>query len=355
MQKQRLEFFKRFMNTICPTGYEEEAGRVWRDEAKRIADRTWTDVNGNVIAALNEKARFRVMIAGHLDEIGLMITYADSEGFLSFTGLGGWDMAIIPGQRVRIRTAKGTILGVIGRKPVHLMKEEDRKALPRFEDLWIDIGAKDKAEALRLVSIGDPAVLDYGVEELRDGILAGRGIDDRIGAFIALEALRLLKEKKTTLGVFAVATTQEEIGCRGAQTSCYGIDPQVGIAIDVGFCTDHPGMDEAKKKWGEVAMRGGPIITRGPNANPQLYQRFIDTAKKNKIAYQIEPYPRGTGTDGNVIQLVRGGVATAIVTVPNRYMHSPCELVHVDDVEATAKLIALTVQGITAKTRFTPE
>jgi len=354
MQKQRLDFFKRFMDTVCPTGYEEDAARAWREEASRFADRTWADVNGNAIAVLNEKASFRVMIAGHLDEIGLMITYVDEHGFLSFTGLGGWDMAIIPGQRVRIRTAKGPVLGVIGRKPIHLMREEDRKTLPKFEDLWIDIGAKDKAAALKVVELGDPAVLDYGIEELRDGILVGRGIDDRIGAFVALEALRLLKGK-TSAGVYAVATTQEEIGSRGAQTSCFGIDPQVGIAIDVGFCTDYPGMDEAKKKWGEVTMRGGPILTRGPNANPQLYRRFAETARKSSIPLQIEPYPRGTGTDGNAIQLVRGGVATAILSVPNRYMHSPCELVHVDDVENTAKLIALTVAGMTAKTRFVAE
>ncbi len=354
MQKKRIDFLKQLMNTVCPTGYEEEAARVWRDEAAQFADRTWGDVHGNAIAAINEEAPFRVMIAGHLDEIGLMITYADDNGFLSFTGLGGWDMAIIPGQRVRIRTAKGAILGVIGRKPIHLMKEEERKALPKFEDLWIDIGAKNKAAALKLVALGDPAVLDYGVEDLRDGIIVGRGIDDRIGAFIALEALRLLKEKKTKLGIYAVATVQEEIGSRGAQTSGFGIDPHVGIAIDVGFCTDHPGMDDAKKKWGEVTMRGGPIITRGPNANPQLYRRFVETAEKNQIAFQVEPYPRGTGTDGNEIQLVRSGVPTAILSVPNRYMHSPCELVHLDDVENTAKWIALTVAGMTAKTTFIP-
>jgi putative aminopeptidase FrvX len=354
MQKKRVDFLKRFMTTMCPTGYEEEAARVWREEADPFADRTWTDVSGNAIAVLNEDAPFRVMIAGHLDEIGLLVTYVDDHGYLSFTGLGGWDMAIVPGQRVRIRTAKGSLLGVIGRKPIHLMKEEDRKTLPRFEDLWIDIGAKNKAAALKLVSLGDPAVLDYGIEELRDGIIVGRGIDDRIGAFVALEALRLLKEKKTKLGVYAVATVQEEIGCRGAHTSGFGIDPQVGIAIDVGFCTDYPGMDEAKKKWGEVTMRGGPILTRGPNANAPLLRRFIDTAEKNQIPYQVEPCPRGTGTDGNAIQLVRGGVPTAIVSIPNRYMHSPCELVHLDDVENAAKLIALTVAGMTAKTSFIP-
>ncbi|MEW5826161.1 MAG: M42 family metallopeptidase [Candidatus Bipolaricaulota bacterium] len=355
MQKKRVEFLTQFMNTICPTGYEEEAARVWRKEASSFADRAWIDVQGNAIAAINESASFRVMIAGHLDEIGLMITYVDDRGYLSFTGLGGWDLAILPGQRARIRTAAGTVLGVIGRKPIHLMKEEDRKSLPRFEDLWIDIGAKSKAEALDLVALGDPAVLDYGTAELRDGILVGRGFDDRIGAFVALEALRLLKEKGTRLGVYAVATVQEEIGSRGAQTSAFGIDPQVGIAIDVGFCTDYPGMDEAKKKWGEVNLRGGPILTRGPNANPQLYKRFSEAAKKHKIPFQVEPYPRGTGTDGNVIQLARGGVATAIVSIPNRYMHSPCEIVHLDDVENAAKLIAHTVAAMTAKTTFVGE
>jgi putative aminopeptidase FrvX len=354
MQNERVEFLKRFMDTICPTGYEEEASRVWRAEADDFADRTWVDVHGNTVAAINEDAEFRIMLAGHADEIGLMITYVNGEGYLSFTGLGGWDMAILPGQRVRIRTANGVVLGLIGRKPIHFMREEDRKALPKFEDLWIDIGVKSKDEALKLVSIGDPAVLDYDTRELRGELIVGRGIDDRIGAFVALEALRMLKKSKTKLGVYAVATVQEEIGSRGAQTSAFGIDPQAAIAIDVGFATDTPGMDEAKKKWGEAIMGGGPIITRGPNINPPLFRRLVDTAKEKGITIQYEAYPRGTGTDANTMQLVRSGIATAVLGVPNRYMHSPCELVHLDDVENTYRLIAYTIQGMDPSTDLIP-
>jgi putative aminopeptidase FrvX len=354
MQKERVEFLKRYMDTICPTGYEEEASRVWRDEAGGFADRTWVDVHGNTIAAINEDAEFRVMLAGHADEIGLMVTYVDDKGYLAFTGLGGWDMAILPGQRVRIQTAHGVVLGLIGRKPIHFMTDEDRKVLPKFENLWIDIGVKDKEEALKLVSIGDPAVLDYDTRELRNGLIVGRGIDDRIGAFVALEALRLLKESGTKLGVYAVATVQEEIGSRGAQTSAFGIDPQVAIAIDVGFATDTPGMDDAKKRWGEASMAGGPIITRGPNINAPLFRLLVETAKEKEIAVQYEAYPRGTGTDANTMQLVRAGVATAVLGVPNRYMHSPCELVHLDDVENTFRLIAYTIQGMTPSTNLIP-
>jgi putative aminopeptidase FrvX len=354
METERIEFLRRFMGTICPTGYEEEASRVWRSEAERFADRTWVDVHGNTIAAINEKADFRVMLAGHADEIGLMITYVDDRGYLAFTGLGGWDMAILPGQRVRIRTSKGIVPGVIGRKPIHFMREEDRKALPKFEDLWIDIGAGSKEEALSLVDIGDPAVLDYDMADLRGGLVVGRGIDDRIGAFVALEALRILKDLGTEIGVYAVATVQEEIGSRGAQTSAFGIDPQVAIAIDVGFATDTPGMDEAKKKWGEARIGGGPILTRGPNINPPLFRRLVDTAKELGMAIQYEAYPRGTGTDANTMQLVRSGIATAVLGVPNRYMHSPCELVHLDDVEKTYQLIAHALRGVDSSTDLIP-
>ncbi len=354
MQKDRLKFLKTYMDTVCPTGYEEDASRVWREEANRFADRTWVDVHGNTIAAINEKAPFRVMLAGHADEIGLLISYADDQGYLSFTGLGGWDPTILPGQRVRIRTQHGIVLGVIGRKPIHVMKDEDRKAPPKLEDLWIDIGVPNKAAALKLVAIGDPAVLDYDTQELRNGLLVGRGIDDRIGAFVVLDALRRLAEKKAKIGVYAVATVQEEIGARGAQTSAFGIDPQVGIAVDVGFATDFPGMDDAKKRWGEVKLGGGPIITRGPNINAPLFRLLVSTAETKKIPYQFDTCPRGTGTDANTIQIVRSGVATAVLGVPNRYMHSPCELVHLDDVEHTIQLMAETVAGMKATTNLIP-
>jgi len=354
MEKDRLEFLRRFMETASPSGFEEKAARLWREEAAQFADRTWADAHGNSFAVVNEKGSPRVMLAGHIDEIGLMITYCDEHGYLSFTGIGGWDPQVLPGQRVRIHTKGGTVLGVIGRKPIHLLEDEERKKVVKFEDLWIDIGAKDKDEAASLVEIGDPAVLDYSFEELRNGFVVARGFDDRIGAFTILEAARLLSTMNPHSAVYAVATVQEEIGLRGARTSAFGIDPKVGIAVDVGFATDTPGMGTEKKKVGEIRMGKGPIIARGPNINPKLFKLIVDTAKREGIPYQLEGAPRGTGTDANAIQLTRAGVATGLISVPNRYMHSPCEIVHLEDIENIAKLIAHTVARIDDNTDFIP-
>ncbi|MCK4599022.1 M42 family metallopeptidase [Candidatus Bipolaricaulota bacterium] len=354
MEKERVEFLRRCMETVCPSGFEEEISHVWREEADRFAERTWADSHGNSFAVVNEDGTPRVMLAGHADEIGLMITYIDDNGYLSFAGIGGWDPQVLPGQRVWIQGITGPILGVIGRKPIHLLEEEERKKVVKIEDLWIDIGAKDKEDVASLVEIGDPAVLDYSFAELRNDLVVSRGFDDRVGAFLVLEAARLVAAMNPKASVYAVATVQEEVGLRGARTSAFGIDPQVGIAVDVGFATDTPGMDKEKKKVGEVTMGKGPIIARGPNINPKLFKLFVETAKEKKIPYQIEGAPRGTGTDANAIQLTRAGVATGLISVPNRYMHSPCEIVHLGDLENIARLIAHTVVRIDERTDFIP-
>jgi len=354
MEKERVEFLRRCMETVCPSGFEEEISHVWRKEADRFAERTWADSHGNSFAVVNEGGTPRVMLAGHADEIGLMITYIDDNGYLSFAGIGGWDPQVLPGQRVLIQGMTGPILGVIGRKPIHLLEEEERKKVVKIEDLWIDIGAKDKEDVASLVEIGDPAVLDYSFAELRNDLVVSRGFDDRVGAFLVLEAARLVAAMNPKASVYAVATVQEEVGLRGARTSAFGIDPQVGIAVDVGFATDTPGMDKEKKKVGEVTMGKGPIIARGPNINPKLFKLFVETAKEKKIPYQIEGAPRGTGTDANAIQLTRAGVATGLISVPNRYMHSPCEIVHLGDLENIARLIAHTVVRIDERTDFIP-
>jgi len=354
MEKERVEFLRRCMETVCPSGFEEEISRIWRKEADRFAERTWADSHGNSFAVVNEGGIPRVMLAGHADEIGLMITYIDDNGYLSFAGIGGWDPQVLPGQRVWIQGMTGPILGVIGRKPIHLLEEEERKKVVKIEDLWIDIGAKDKEDVASLVEIGDPAVLDYSFAELRNDLVVSRGFDDRVGAFLVLEAARLVAAMNPKASVYAVATVQEEVGLRGARTSAFGIDPQVGIAVDVGFATDTPGMDKEKKKVGEVTMGKGPIIARGPNINPVLFKLFVETAKEKKIPYQIEGAPRGTGTDANAIQLCRAGVATGLISVPNRYMHSPCEIVHLGDLENIARLIAHTVVRIDERTDFIP-
>ena len=354
MKKESLAFLRRYMKSTSPSGFEEEASLLWRKEADRFADRTWVDMHGNSFALVNEGGTPRIMLAGHADEIGLMITYVDEKGYLSFTGIGGWDPQILPGQRVRIRGKGGLVLGVIGRKPIHLLQEEERKKVVKMEDLWIDIGAKDKEEAATLVEIGDPAVLDYGFAELRNDLVVARGFDDRVGAFVVLEATRLLTTMNPKAAVYAVATVQEEIGLRGAKTSAFGIDPQVGIAVDVGFATDTPGMESEKKRVGDFAMGKGPIIARGPNINPPLFKLIVETAKDKEIPYQIEGAPHGTGTDANAIQLARAGVATGLISVPNRYMHSPCEIVYLTDLENASKLIAHTVATIDGETNFLP-
>ena len=354
MEKDRVKFLRDCVEAISPSGFEEEMSRIWRKEADKFADRTWADVHGNSYAVVNEGGSLRIMLAGHMDEIGLMITYIDDKGYLSFTGIGGWDLQVLPGQRVRVRGVKGVILGVIGRKPIHLLEAEERKKVVKFDGLWIDIGAKDKKDAEKHVSIGDPAVLDYGFAPLLNDIVVARAFDDRVGAFVVLEAARLAAKMNPKAAIYAVGTVQEEVGLRGARTSAFGIDPQVGIAVDVGFATDTPGMGTEKKKVGDIAMGKGPIIARGPNINPKLFELIVNTAKKEKIPYQVEGAPRGTGTDANAIQLTRAGVATGLISIPNRYMHSPCELVHLGDLENIAKLIAHTVVKINDKTDFIP-
>jgi len=354
MEKQRLEFFKKYMATICPTGYEEEASRVWCEEAEQFADRTWVDLHGNAFAVVNEGGSPRIMLAGHADEIGLQISYINKEGFLFFSGLGGWDPQILPGQRVRIKTDSGLVPGVIGRKPIHLLNPEERKKVVKLEDLWIDIGAKGKKEAAEVVAVGDAAVLDYDFTELRNGLVVGRGLDDRVGAFTILEAARLAKDLNPKAAIYAVATVQEEVGVRGATTAAYGIDPKVGIAVDVGFATDTPTLDAEKKRIGEADMGKGPIVTRGPNINPKLFRLMTATAEANNIPYQAKGYPRPTGTDARAIQVTRAGVAAGLVGLPSRYMHSPSEVVHLDDIENAARLIAHTIAEIDDDTDLIP-
>jgi len=354
MDESKVRFLERFLSTISPSGFEQEAAEVWLSEAREFADRVWKDVHGNAFAALHEDGAPRVMLAGHMDEIGLMVSYIDDKGFLYVRGIGGWDPQVLPGQRVWIKGKAGRVLGVIGRKPIHLLEDEERKKVVKLEDLWIDIGARSKEEAEKRVSVGDPVVLAYGPERLSEDLLVARGIDDRIGAYVVLEALRLLKDLGPKCAAFAVATVQEEVGLRGARTSAFGLNPQVGIAVDVAFTTDTPGTEGEKKKVGEASLGAGPVIARGANINPKLFELIVDTAEREKIPYQIAPAPGGTGTDANAIQLSRAGVATALVSIPNRYMHSPCEIVALSDLDHAAKLIACVCARIDENTEFVP-
>ncbi len=354
MRKEREKFLRDIVNAMSPSGYENDAVRVWRDRAKKYTKVVKGDLHGNSIAVLNEGKRPRVMFAGHIDEIGLQITYIDEQGFLKFAPIGGWDPQIPQGQRVIIKGKKGMIKGVIGKKPIHLLRGQEREKVVSIDQMHIDIGVKSRKEAEKLVEIGAPAVIDYYYERLQGKTAAARGFDNRVGAFIVLEALGELKQEENNFqaSLYSVATVQEEIGLRGAKTSAFGVDPDIGIAVDVTFATDYPGMD--KNRFGDIKLGGGPVIARGPNINPKVFDLLVKIAEEEKIPYQVEAIPYGTGTDANAIQLTRAGVATGLVSIPNRYMHTPCELVNLDDLDNIIKLLAEFVRRVKNIEDFKP-
>ena len=353
MRAESLEFFRQIANTPSPSGYEQRAGELYRRYTREFADSVQTDVMGNVIAALNPTGKPRVMFAGHMDEIGFIVKYISEEGFLYFGPIGGHDPVIPVGQRVLVHTRSGAVAGVIGKKPIHLLEDEECSKAPKLHDLWIDIGATSKADAQSVVRIGDPVTIDVEFRELRNGFATARGFDNKMGAFIVAEALRLLAEDRPNAAVFAVATVQEEIGLRGARTSAYGVDPLVGIAVDVTHATDYPSVD--KKRVGEILPGKGPVICRGANINPRVFEMLVETAESEGIPYQIEAAGGGTGTDANAMQISRAGMATGLVSVPLRYMHTPCELLALADVENAARLLASFTRRVNEHISFIPE
>jgi endoglucanase len=278
------------------------------------------------------------MLAGHMDELGLIITYVNKDGFLYFDTIGGHDLSIISGRRVIIQTARGPVKGVTGKRAIHLMDEDDRKKVPKKHEIWIDIGAKTKAEALQRVALGDVATYDHEFELINGSIGTARAFDNKVGAYIVGETLIRLAQSRTKLAakLVSVATTQEEIGVRGATTSAFAVEPQVALIVDVGHATDHPDCDH--RKFGETKLGAGPIICRGPNINPKVFQRLLAVAKQAHIPFQVEADPRPTGTDARAIQMARGGVACGLVSIPLRYMHTPSEIVDLEDVENCVKL-----------------
>jgi tetrahedral aminopeptidase len=339
MDKAALTFLKSLMASPTPSGYEQPGQKIVAAYMKSQGATVRTDVNGNVHGVVNPDGKIRVMLAGHCDEIGLMVMHIDDKGYIAFSGIGGVNVPLLAGERVTLCTKNGPLPGVIGVKPIHLMDAKEREgSTNKIHDLWIDIGAKNKKDAQKVVALGDIATVNSGWTALRNGLVSCRGFDDRIGAFVVADALRILKGAKLAAEVHAVSTVQEEIGLRGAQTAAFGIDPHLGIAVDVGFATDAPNVNV--KMVGEAKLGGGPILHRGPNFTPRVLELLERAAKKAKIKTQMQPIPRGSGTDANAIQLTRAGVAAGLVSVPNRYMHSPVEVLALRDAEATVKLLA---------------
>jgi len=356
MRKESLKFLEQLLDAPSPSGYEQPAQRVFREYVAPYCDELTTDVMGNVFARVAGKGKDlpRVMIVGHTDEIGLQVKYIDDKGFLYFAAVGGVDAHLTPGKRVNIHTAAGPLVGVIGKKPIHLMDNKDRETVVKLESQYIDIGAKDKKEAQKLVRVGDAVTFESAFTRLQGDRVASRGFDDKAGCFVVAEVLRLVKAsgKKLHVDLYGVSSVQEEIGLRGGTTSCYTINPDVGICVEVDFATDQP--DVEKKHNGEVALGKGPILARGANINPPLFELLSTAAEKEKIAIQHTASPRATGTDANVMQISRGGVATALVKIPLRYMHTSVETISLGDLEDAAKLIVAALGRITSKEEFIP-
>ena len=357
MKKNSLNFLTELLSTPSPSGFEQKIQEVVKKRASRYADLVEVDVHGNLIASLNPEGKTRVMLAGHCDQIGMMITHICEKGYLYFNQIGGLDPSVIPGSSVVVHSRKKSIAGIIGNTPVHLLSQSERGKRIELKKLWIDIGAKDGAQAKSMVAIGDPVTYAANISNLESNFIASPACDDKVGVFVVMEALRIVAEetkgkKDFPVALFAVSTVQEEIGLRGARTSCYDVDPLVGIAVDVTHASDNPGAEA--KQIGTVSLGAGPTIARGANINPVLEEMLIKTAEKSKLPFQTIAAPGATGTDANAMQISRGGVAAALIGIPNRYMHTQVEVVSLDDLENAAKLIAKTVLSIKAKDDFIP-
>ncbi len=352
-----LKFLEEFLKASGPSGFEFEQAAVFRKYLSQWTKEIHVDNMGNSIARLNPGAKFQVMLDGHYDEIGFQVVNVLNEGLISFRSVGGIDPLTIPGIQVEVLTEKGRIPGVIGRKPIHLQTPEERKQVPEMKNMWIDIGACSKEEAEKLVKVGDPVAFRANFTRLSENRVMSKGLDDKIGAFVIAEAFRIIaqsgKKLSKNVGVACMGAVQEEIGCRGAQAGAFGIQPSVGIAVDVGFATEVPGISE--DEYGRLIMGKGPGLTRNADNNPPLLNRIIRIADKKKLPYQVETGHRATGgTDTAPIQVSRSGVATALFSIPNRYMHTPVEVCDLRDAEAAAKLIAETVLSFKGDETFRP-
>ncbi len=331
-------FLRELLEAKSPTGHEFAAQKVVDRHVAPHAKVYRKDRIGNRIAETAGKGGPTILFAGHIDEIGLILSHVDERGYIYFDFLGGHDQVIPSGRRIHILTRNGPVLGITGKRAVHLMSPEDRKRVPERHDMWIDIGVTNRSEALGIVRIGDPAVYVDGPEMLRGSLGVARAFDDKAGAYAVMEAfLRLAKDKTLAARVVSVATTQEEIGTRGAQVAAQGVNPDVSITVDVTHATDHPDADN--RKFGKFALSGGPVIARGPNINPVVFDRLIDAADKLGIPYQIQAESRPTGTDARAIQMANAGVACGLISIPLRYMHTPGEIVDLNVVEQLVKLL----------------
>jgi len=344
------------LNAHGPSGYEADPAAVWMEAAGEFAEVS-SDVLGTPLARVSSRHGAsqpprRLLVMGHIDEIGLIVTHIDDDGYLWFAPVGGWDAQILVGQRVALATRGGVVRGVVGKKPIHLLREEDRKKVAEIRELHIDIGASGGEQAREHVRIGDVAVIDADPVELLGSRLVARALDNRIGSFVALQAARQVAEAGGgAWEVDAVAVAQEEITFGGSRTSTFSLAPDAAIVIDVTHATDAPGIEV--KELGKHELGSGPVLTRGSTIHPRLFELLYDTATEEQIPFTVEASARATGTDADAVHLARAGVPTALVSIPLRYMHSPVELVQLDDVHAATRLIAAAALRLDGEASFT--
>jgi endoglucanase len=340
------ELLQNLLSTPGPSGYEAPAAAVWRDAAS-FAEVEVDGIGSSNATIGDVDAEPRLAVVGLIDEFGVAISHVDDNGFLFFVPIGGWDPQVLVGQRVRLETREGPVLGVIGRKAIHLLKDEQRKVAVELDGLHVDIGAGDRDRAMELVRIGDSGVIAVEPVRLEGERLISRSMDDRLGAYVALESLRRVHERGELAGrMTAIASVQEEVGLKGATTSAFAVGPDLAIAIDVTHANDTPGSDE--KQGGRHKLGSGPVIGRGSTLSPKVFELLAETAERLGIDHTIEASGRYTGTDADAIQISKAGIPTGLISIPLRYMHSPVEMVDLADVEGAVELVAGFAASLTA-------
>jgi endoglucanase len=345
MREASLNFLRTLVNTPSPTGHETRGQRVWLDYAGQFADETFSDAYGNCVAVLNKGGGPRIMLAAHADEIAMAVNYIDDNGFIYVRRMGGIDAAITKAQRIVIHTRNGAVKGVV-------TKQEGDPKLPKIHDIFIDIGVGSRKEAEKLIRVGDPITLTDEFDILRGDLAVARAFDNRIGTFAVAEALRLLKESKVKLNaeVCAVSNVQEEVGLLGARQIAYSLKPDIALVVDVTHATDYPTV--SKTQHGDIKVGSGPALTHGGCNHPDVVARLEEVAAKKKIPLQHEAMSATSGTDTDVIFWTRGGIASALISLPNRYMHSPVEVVSLKDLELIPQLLTAFVQSLKRGEKF---
>ena len=352
MRAESVEFLRTLVNTPSPVGHEVRGQRVWLDYAKKFAEETFSDAYGNCVAVLNKGGSPRLMIAGHADEIALVVNYINEEGYIYVRKMGGVDAAITKAQRVVIHTRNGPLPGVVGNVAPHLMRDEKEAKSPKIHDLFIDVGATNRKEAEKMTRIGDPITLADQFDLLRGNLAVGRAFDNRIGTFAVAETLRLLTESKSRLKaeICAVSNVQEEVGLLGARQIAYSLKPDIALVVDVTHATDYPSVNKAQH--GDIKLGRGPSVTHGGCNHPEVVARIEAVAKAKNIPLQHEAMSNTSGTDTDAIFWTRGGIASALISLPNRYMHSPVEVISLSDLERVPELLTAFAQSLKHREQF---